>query len=368
VLTTTAAVMTQVGQPLELAEVDLLEPQYGEVRVRMLTSGVCRSDLSTINGAWPLPLPAVLGHEGAALIDGVGPGVDPGRVGETVVLTFAPNCGTCRFCNEGRVNLCKTGFASFDKGSMADGTTRLRWRGESLHHLQYLSSFAHAAVVPQRAAIRVPEGIDPIQLCLLGCGITTGVLSVTKRAGVRPGESVAIYGCGGVGLAAVMGAKLISAYPIIAIDPIEQKRTMARRVGATHTIDPKASDPVTEIRKVEPEGVDYAFEVIGRTEVARQSFESIAVGGVVVCVGQPAIGVDYAFPAFDMAQYQPTILGSNLGGASPAVDIPRLARLVQAQILDLEPLITHRFRLDEINEAIAVLETGTAGRIVLDYR
>jgi Zn-dependent alcohol dehydrogenase len=365
---TEAAIMTEVGAELQLAELELLEPEYGEVRVRVLASGLCRSDLSTLNGAWPLPLPAVLGHEGAGIIEAVGPGVDPSRIGQMVVLTFAPNCGKCQYCNEGRINLCTTGFASFDKGTMADGTTRLRRSEEPVHHLQYLSSFAHDAVVPDNAAICVPQEIDPSILCLLGCGITTGLLSVTKRAAVRPGESVAIFGCGGVGLAAIIGARMVSAHPIIAVDPVAQKREMALQVGATHTIDPAATNPSDRIRQIQPGGVEYAFEVIGKADVARQAYDAIAIGGTLVCVGQPAIGVDYAIPAFDLAQFQPTILGSNLGSGSPAIDIPKLAKLVQAGILDLEPLVTHRFPLAGINEAIRQLETGTSGRIVLDYR
>jgi S-(hydroxymethyl)glutathione dehydrogenase/alcohol dehydrogenase len=364
----TAAVMTAVGAPLILDEVELAEPRHGEVQVRVLASGVCRSDLSTLRGAWPLPLPAVLGHEGAAVIEAVGPGVDETRIGEVVVMTFAPNCGHCRYCNEGRVNLCTTGFAAFDTGGMADGTTRLSRNGQPVHHLQYLSSFATHAVIPERAAIGVPPGLDPTLLCLLGCGITTGTLSVTTRANVRPGESVAIFGCGGVGLAAVQGARLVSAYPIIAVDPVEGKRELAKRMGASHVIDPTSEDPVLAIRSITPEGVDHGFEVTGNPSVASQVFAAVAHGGQTIFVGQPAIGIDYRLPAFDMAQYQPTILGSNLGGASPAVDIPRLARLLEAGILDLDSLVSHRMQLDQINDAFDLLDTGQAGRIVLDYR
>lgn len=365
---TSAAVMTGVGEPLVLEELELSEPKHGEVRLRVLASGVCRSDLSTLRGAWPLPLPAVLGHEGAGVIEAVGPGVDESRVGELVVMTFAPNCGKCRYCNEGRVNLCTTGFAAFDTGGMADGTTRLSRAGEPVHHLQYLSSFATHAIVPQQAAIAVQGDLDPTLICLLGCGITTGTLSVTKRANVRPGDSVAIFGCGGVGLAAIQGARLVSAWPIIAVDPVASKRELALRMGATHAIDPTAEDPVVAVRAICPQGVEFGFEVIGRTEVASQVFASVMQGGCTVFVGQPALGVDYSLPAFDMAQYQPTILGSNLGGASPAVDIPKLARLLQAGLLDLESLVSHRFKLNQINEAFEVLESGEAGRIVLDLR
>jgi len=363
---TTAAILTKVGQPLTVAEVELEPPQRDEVLVRLLASGICRSDLSLIKGAWPVPLPMALGHEGAGLIEAVGPGVDPARVGEHVVLTFAPACGRCRFCLAGRVNLCVEAAAGFETGLLRDGTTRLSRDGETVYHLAFVSSFARHAVVPANGAIPVADDLDPTFACLLGCGVTTGVLSVTKRANVRPGESVAVFGCGGVGLSAIEGANLVSAYPIIAIDPVDAKRALAMRLGATHTVDPSAGDPVTAVRDLLPEGVDYAFDAIGKPEVSAQAFAATAQGGTTVLIGQPAIGVAARFPTYDVTQFEHTILGSNMGAASPALDVPKLARLLAAGKLDLASLVTHHFRLEQINDAIAVVESGQAGRVVID--
>ena len=229
----------------------------------MLATGICRSDLSFMDGKWPSPLPIVLGHEGAGVVEAVGEGVDESRIGEPVVLTFAPPCGRCRFCLEGRANLCLEAAACMDAGTMRDGTTRLHRGDERVHHLALVSSFADHAVVPANAAIPVTGELEPGLACLLGCGVTTGVMSVTRRANVRPGESVAVFGCGGVGLAAVLGAGLISAQPVIAVDPLPDKRAMALGLGATHAVDPAEGDPAEQIRAIVPGGVDHAFEAIG---------------------------------------------------------------------------------------------------------
>ena len=361
-----AAVLSEFGRPLELAELELAEPGRDEVLVRVLASGICRSDLSLAKGYWPVPLPIVLGHEGAGVVEAVGPGVDPARVGEHVVLTFAPSCGRCRFCLAGRINLCEAAAAGFETGLLPDGTTRLSRDGAPVYHLAFVSSFAERAVVPANAAIPVDAALDPALACLLGCGVTTGVMSVTKRANVRPGDSVAVFGCGGVGLSAVQGARLVSAHPIVAVDPLASKRELAVRLGATHAVDPGAGDPVEAVRAIAPGGADFAFEAIGRPEVAKQAFGATRQGGTTVLIGQPAVGVDAAFPVYDVTQFEHTILGSNLGAAAPALDVPALARLLGAGKLDLAALVTHRVGLEDVNEAIALVESGEAGRVVIE--
>lgn len=363
---TTAAVLAEIGRPLEVVELDLAPPREGEVLVRLLASGICHSDLSLIDGAWPVPLPMVLGHEGAGVIEAVGPGVAESHVGERVVLTFTPPCGRCRFCLAGRVNLCTEAAAGFETGLLRDGTTRLSRDGERIYHLALVSSFARHAVVPVNAAIRVPDELDPSLTCLLGCGVLTGVMAVTALAGVRPADSVAVFGCGGVGLSAIQGARLVSAQPIIAVDPIAAKRELALRLGATHAVDPLAGDPAGAIRELLPDGADYVFEAIGKPDVAAQAFAATATGGVTVLIGQPPVGVKAAFPVYDLTQFEHTILGTHIGGANPTLDIPRLAALLAAGKLDLTSLVTHRFRLHDINEAIAVVASGQAGRVVVD--
>jgi S-(hydroxymethyl)glutathione dehydrogenase / alcohol dehydrogenase len=360
-----AAVLVEPGS-LRLEEVELDEPRRDEVLVRMLAAGICRSDLSLLDGKWPAPLPMVLGHEGAGVIEKVGDGVEPARVGESVVLTFTPSCGRCRFCLQGRVNLCTVAARCMDDGVMPDGTTRLRRGGRALHHLALVSSFATHAVVPANAAIPVPAELDPAVGCLLGCGVMTGVAAVTRRANVRPAESVAVLACGGVGLAAVLGAALVSAYPIVAVEPVAAKRELALRLGATHAVDPAADDPVTAIRGIVPGGVDHAFEAIGIPAVAEQALAATRTGGTTVLIGQPALGVTASVPVYELTQFEHDLLGTHIGGATPALDIPALATLVAAGKLDLAPLVTHRLPLGRIAEALETTRSGTAGRVVLE--
>jgi S-(hydroxymethyl)glutathione dehydrogenase/alcohol dehydrogenase len=253
-----------------------------------------------------------------------------------------------------------------DNGVMRDGTTRLHRNGQPVHHLALVSSFATHAVVPAVGAIPVTDRLDPGLACLLGCGVTTGVMSVTRRANVRPGESVAVFGCGGVGLAAILGAELVSAQPVIAVDVRADKRQMALGLGATHEVDPAQGDPAEQIREIVPGGIDYAFEAIGIAAVADQAFRSVCDGGTTVLIGQPAMGVKAGFDVYDLTQFEHTVLGSNLGGANPALHVPGLANLAASQRLTLEPLVTHRMSLDQINEAIEVTSSGAGGRVVIE--
>ena len=358
--------MVGANQPHRVTELELEAPRRDEVLVRVLASGICRSDLSYLEGKWPTPLPIVLGHEGAGVVEAVGEGVDPARVGEQVVLTFAPACGRCRRCLEGRVNLCSEAARCMDAGVLRDGSTRLSLDGSPVHHLAFVSSFASHAVVPANAAIPVEPGLDPTLTCLLGCGVTTGVMSVTRRAGVRPAESVAVFACGGVGLSAIQGARLVSAQPVIAIDPVPAKRELALRLGATHALDPGDDDVVAAVRAIVPGGVDHAFEALGSPALATQAFRCVRDGGTTVLIGQPPMGVEAGFDVYDMTQFEHSVLGSNLGGATPALHVPQLAGLVASGRLDLESLVTHRFALDDIDDAIALTASGRAGRVVLD--
>jgi S-(hydroxymethyl)glutathione dehydrogenase / alcohol dehydrogenase len=361
-------VFTAVGEPQRVVELELEPPRRGEVLVRLLASGVCHSDLSYIDGTWPIPLPIVLGHEGCGVIEEVGDGVDPGRVGDRVVLTFSPPCGHCRFCLEGRSNLCSTAAAGLDGGHLGDGTTRLRLDGAPVHHLAFVSSFAHYAVVPLAGTVPITEELDPTLACLLGCGVTTGVMSVTRRANVRPAESVLILGCGGIGLAAVMGAALVTAEPVIAVDPLAAKRELAVEVGATHAIDPMAGDVREQVRELAPGGVDHSFVAVGVEGVAEQAFACTRDGGTTVLIGQPSMSTTMRLPIYDATQFEHTVLGSNLGAAVPALHVPGLARLAASGALPLERLVTHRFGLEQIEEAVAMTASGRAGRVVIDLR
>jgi S-(hydroxymethyl)glutathione dehydrogenase / alcohol dehydrogenase len=361
-----AAIFTGEKEALAVDEVDLEPPARDEVLVRLEASGICRSDLSFVEGKWPAPLPIVLGHEGAGVIDAVGRDVADSRVGEHVVLTFAPPCGRCRPCLEGRANICLMADACMERGTLADGTTRWTWHGQALHHLAFVSSFATHIVVPAAAAIPITSRLDLDVASLLGCGVTTGIMSVTHRAGVRPGESVAVFGCGGVGLSSIQGARLVSAHPIIAVDPLQSKRALALRLGASHAVDPSAGEPAAAIRELTGGGVDYAFEALGSREVGRQAFDSVRRGGTTVLIGQPAMGVDLPLPVYDVTQYEHTVFGSNLGGANPLLAIPRLAELAALGRIDLPTMVTHRFPLRDVNEAIKATAAGVAGRVLMD--
>jgi Zn-dependent alcohol dehydrogenase len=237
-----------------------------------------------------------------------------------------------------------------------------------VHHLALVSSFATHAVVPASAAIEVPAVLDPTLACLLGCGVMTGVVSVTRRANVRPGESVAVFACGGVGLATVLGAALVSAHPIIAVDPVGSKRELALELGATHAVDPDAEDPVAAVRRIVSDGVDHAFEALGAPAVAEQAFASTRTGGTTVLIGQPALGVTVPLPVYELTQFEHDVLGTHIGGATPALEIPALAGLAVAGKLDLAPLVTHRFTLAQLAEAIELTRTGEAGRVVIELR
>jgi Zn-dependent alcohol dehydrogenase len=264
------------------------------------------------------------------------------------------------------VNLCSTAAAGYDTGTFSDGTTRLSRDGAPVHHLAFVSSFATHAVVPAAGAIPIDADLDLSLACLLGCGITTGVMAVTRRANVRPGESVAVFACGGVGLAAVQGARLVSADPIVAVDPVEAKRQLALRLGATHAVDPNGVDAVAAIRELVPGGVDVAVEALGTPAVVEQAFASVRHGGTTVLIGQPAIGVRAGFPVYDLTQFEHSVLGTNLGGSTPALHIPPLARLAASGRLELEPMVTHRYGLEQINEAVDTTVSGGAGRVVVE--
>jgi Zn-dependent alcohol dehydrogenase len=255
-----------------------------------------------------------------------------------------------------------------DSGMMLDGTTRLSRRGLPVHHLALVSSFATRAVAPAAGAIRIPDDLDPTLACLLGCGVLTGIVSVTRRATVRPGESVAVFGCGGVGLSAVIGANLVSAHPVVAVDPVPAKRELALRLGATHAVDPAAGDPVAAVRALVDDGADCVLEAIGAPDVVEQAVAATRTGGRTVLIGQPAIGVTASLPVYELTQFEHDVLGTHIGGATPALDVPALAGLAVAGKLDLTPLVTHRFPLYEIAAALDTTRSGTAGRVVLDLR
>ncbi len=358
-----AAIFHEVGKPLSVEAVDLEPPRAGEVAVRIAATGVCHSDLHYIKGDLAFPLPVVLGHEAAGVVAEVGSGVDSVRAGDHVVVLFAPPCGRCRYCDAGRPHLCEMRYRV--RGKMPDGTTRLSWKGQPLHHFTCVSSWAEIAVVPESGVLRISEEVPLTVAALLGCAVTTGVGAVINTARVQPGSSVAVFGTGGVGINVVQGARVAGAATIIAVDLLDHRLDAARRFGATHTINAKEEDPVRAIQSLTRGGADYAFEVIGRAAVVRQAVECLARGGVAVAVGLPPAREEYTVggPAFVLNER--TLRGCFYGSAHLRADIPRLIELYQGKRLLLDELVTATYPLDRVNDAVAALDRGDGLRGLL---
>jgi len=362
--TINAAVWNGSGQPLKLERLRLVDPGSHEVLVRLSASGVCHSDYHVIAGEWTRPVPVVLGHEGAGVVEAIGVGVASLEVGDHVVLSWTPYCGACPACLRGRPVLCEV--ASETGNLMRGGKPRL-WRGGTpVHSGAGVGAFAERTVVPESAAIRIRKDVPLDVAAIVGCAVMTGVGAVINTAAVEPGASVLVIGCGGVGLSAILGARLVSAGQIIAVDIVDEKLALARRLGATDTIDTRSVDLVGEVRRLTGgRGVRYAFEAIGRADTIEQAFEAVAPGGVAVVVGQVADGVRISIDPYVMSDREKTLTGSNYGSARPALDFPRLLNWYADGRLDLDPLIARRICLADINDAFEEIKTGRATRTVI---
>ena len=358
-----AAILYAVGERLVVDDVDLDPPKEGEVLVRLAASGICGSDLHVMDGSAPHPLPVLLGHEGAGIVEALGDGVTSLQPGDHVIICLAPACGRCFYCARGKPNLCE-GMPYRGQGTLLDGTGRVHVRGRDVHHYTHASTFAECTVVSERACIKIRDDAPLDRVCLIGCGVTTGVGAVLNTAKVETGSSVAIFGCGGVGLNAVQGATLAGADPIIAIDVRANKLEWARRFGATHLINGAKEDPVAAVKRMTGRGADYAFEVIGIPSVLEQAFASIRPGGTCTMVGSPPAGssmtVDMRFLILDRR-----LLGCAYGSARPRVDIPMLVDLYMNGRLRLDELVTRTTDLVSINEAIDAVKAGEVARTVL---
>jgi S-(hydroxymethyl)glutathione dehydrogenase/alcohol dehydrogenase len=358
-----AAVLYEVGKPLVVEEVDLDPPQPREVLVRIAATGVCHSDLHYIKGDLLMPLPAVLGHEAAGIVEAVGRDVTSVRPGDHVILLFAPACGRCRYCDSGRPHLCE--MRSRVRGRMPDGTSRLHVRGRDLSHFTCVSSWADLAVVPESGVLLIDRDLPLSVGALLGCAVTTGIGAVVNTARVAPGSSVAVIGLGGVGLNVVQGARIAGAATIIGVDMLEHRLAAAARLGATHTVDARRDDPVKVIRDLTGGGADYAFEAIGRGATVRQAVDCLARGGTAVAVGLPPAREELALSGVALVLNEKTLRGCFYGSARLRVDIPRLVSLYRGGRLVLDDLITATFPLERVNEAVATLDRGDGLRSVL---
>jgi S-(hydroxymethyl)glutathione dehydrogenase/alcohol dehydrogenase len=358
-----AAVLHEFNAPLVVEELELDRPKAGEVLVRMAASGVCHSDLHVVQGIHPTALPVVLGHEGAGVVEEVGPGVADLAAGDHVLLSWLPYCGRCRHCVRGRPNRCEN-VAWYDS-TMEDRTCRLHRDGKPIHHYN-TSSFAERSVVPARTAIRMDPALPLTELALMGCAVMTGVGAVLNTARVRPGDSVAVVGCGGVGLNIVQGARIAGATAIVAVDTVPAKLELARELGATHTVDAGAGDPVESVLGLVAGGVDHAFEALGRPETIETTLGLTGRGGQAVLIGMAPPEARVPLDALTLTLEERCVRGSWYGSCVPLHDFPLLVELYRDGRLRLDSLI-ETCTLDEVNEAFERMEAGETARSVIVY-
>jgi len=364
----TAAVLTAIDQPLEICrDVEVAGPRAGEVGVRMAAAGVCHSDLSMQDGTIATPLPVVLGHEGAGVVEEVGEGVEGLGPGDHVVLCWVPHCGRCFFCARGQANLCEASTLSL--GSMLlDGTTRLSRRGQPLFQMLAQGTFCERCVVPASAAVKIPDDVPMEVAAVLGCGVLTGVGAAVNTADIAAGDAVAVVGCGGVGLNVVQGARLRGAASIIAVDVNPAKLAMAAALGATATVDARR-DPVGQVMALTGQrGADVAFEVVGLAATIEQTVQMTRRGGQAVLVGVPRTDVMLSLPAFfGVVMAAKTIKGCWYGSSDVGRDIPRLLALYRDGRLDLDALVSRTIPLEEVNDALEAMKQGELARTVVLY-
>lgn len=368
---TEAAVLYEMGKPLPYAgsqplvveEVELAGPGPGEVLVEVAAAGVCHSDLSVVDGSRPRPMPMILGHEAAGIVQEVGPGVADLRPGDHVVFSWMPSCGRCLYCATGRPALCENGIRANLAGSLLNGHRRFRnARGRELHHHLGVSGFSHHTVAVQESLVKIPEDAPLEKAALLGCAVLTGVGAVVNTARVAAGMAVAVFGLGGVGLSAVMGARLVGAYPLVAVDVLASKLELALRLGASHVVDASREDPVRAVQEITGGGAHYTFDAVGHARGLRQAYDACRRGGVTVAIGLPPASQRFSVSAVGIVNDERTVQGSYMGSAVPRRDIPRFLALYQAGLLPLELLISRALPLSRINEAFDALTKGEAVR------
>jgi S-(hydroxymethyl)glutathione dehydrogenase / alcohol dehydrogenase len=356
-----ASVLFEQGKPLRLEELDLAPPRDGEVRVRLVASGVCHSCLHAADGSWTgIPVPIVLGDEGAGVVEEVGAGVRELRAGDPVILSWAPTCGRCHYCVIGRPNLCERRLPG--RGVLLDGTTRFSLGGRPVHQYGHVGTYASQAVVPESCAIPIRRDMPLDRAALIGCSVTTGVGAVINTAAVPPGASMVVFGVGGVGLNVVQGGALVAAHPIVAVDLKPARLEDARRVGATHGIDASREDAVAAVKRLTGRGADYAFVAVGDTRVVAQAADCLAPGGTAVLIGVPATGTTVALDVRPIVSGERTLRGCSYGGARTREDLPRMVELYLAGKLKIDELITRRYALEEANEAFRALAAGELAR------
>ncbi len=364
-----AAVLNGPETPLVVRDdVEIAPPAAGEVKVRIEASGVCHSDLSVQNGTIPLPTPIVLGHEGAGIVEEVGEGVSSVQPGDHVVLSFVPNCGECYTCRRGQGFLCeKAGMQA--AGGQLDGTTRLSTPDGALHQMACLGTFGQWAIVPEISMVKIPDDVPLEVAALIGCGVLTGVGAALNTADIHQGDTVAVIGCGGVGLNIIQGARIAGAGRIIAIDQFDSKLEMAKEFGATDTINAGEKNAVAEVATLnEGRGADVAFEAIGIEPTIMQAIDMIRPGGEAVLVGVPRMDVMLNLnAAFTFLYLNKTIKGCWYGSSNVQEDVPKLLDLYQKGELKLKELISREITVGDVNEAFDAMGSGEVARSVIRH-
>ncbi|PWI33926.1 S-(hydroxymethyl)glutathione dehydrogenase/class III alcohol dehydrogenase [Vibrio albus] len=365
-----AAVAWGPNQPLKMEEVDVMLPRKGEVLVRIVATGVCHTDAFTLSGDDPEGIfPSILGHEGGGIVEMVGEGVTSVEVGDHVIPLYTAECGECKFCKSGKTNLCQAVRETQGKGLMPDGTTRFYKDGEPIYHYMGCSTFSEYTVLPEISLAKVSKEAPLEEICLLGCGVTTGMGAVMNTAKVQEGDTVAIFGLGGIGLSAIIGARMAGAGRIIGIDINESKFELAKQLGASDCINPQHYDkPIQEvIVEMTDGGVDYSFECIGNVNVMRQALECCHKGwGESVIIGVAGAGQEISTRPFQLVTGR-VWRGSAFGGVKGRSELPGIVEQYLAGEFGLQEFITHTMKLDDINDAFELMHAGESIRSVVHF-
>ena len=354
-----AAVLYETNQALEIRELEQEPPKAGEVRVRVGAAGVCASDRHVMKGTSLLPLPVVLGHEAAGTVEEVGEGVVRVKPGDRCILSFVSNCGHCRTCRVGLPNICETNLETGP--SQYDGTTRLHDGDTGVYQMGKLGAFAESMVIPQQACQPVPDEVPFPVGALIGCRVTTGVGAVINSPAAAAGMSVAVFGCGGVGLNVIQGARLMGASRIIAVDIYDHKLEFSYRFGATDTVNSREVDPVEAIRDLTGDGVDMALDSFGAPDVVAGAVRSLRRGGTAISVGLAPVGATAPIDVVDMIRSQKTLVGSYYGSASPHETFRKLVDYYLKGRIDLDSMITRTYSLEQVNEGFDAIAQGEDG-------
>ncbi|MBS8273176.1 S-(hydroxymethyl)glutathione dehydrogenase/class III alcohol dehydrogenase [Thalassospira tepidiphila] len=369
-ITCKAAIAWEAGKPLSIEEVQVAAPKAGEVRVKIVATGVCHTDAFTLSGDDPEGIfPAILGHEGGGIVESIGEGVTSVSVGDHVIPLYTPECGECKFCKSGKTNLCQKIRETQGKGLMPDGTTRFSQNGKPIYHYMGCSTFSEYTVLPEISLAKINKSAPLEEVCLLGCGVTTGMGATVNAAKVQKGDSVAVFGLGGIGLSAIIGAQMAGAGRIVAIDLNEKKFDLAKKLGATDCINPKDYDkPIQEvIVELTDGGVDWSFECIGNVNVMRSALECCHKGwGESVIIGVAGAGQEISTRPFQLVTGR-VWRGTAFGGVKGRSQLPDYVERYLAGEFKLSDFITHTMKLEHINEAFDLMHEGESIRSVIHY-